>query len=276
MDFDGTPLADLCFESIGWATGREHVEQRAVRKSTPEFEPAVEWATEACSDPRRLVGRTSSAVYVIGFSPSCGRLLRVVLQPLGHANDGDWLGLTAHAARRTGARAQAVRGGAMTRRTRAQVKAAIEAAQSELQALDELDAADVPAPVRALRQPKDPAQVYSVRVPVAQLEQLRTLAEARGETPSGLMRRWVVERLVLETTGSGSAGSVTFEAIQSAIDRAVTQALVKRGLLELAPGSVSPDVEDPRYLDPSGPVRLGATRRLATGPGLAPVDAVAR
>lgn len=105
----------------------------------------------------------------------------------------------------------------MTTRTRAQVKAAMETAQSELQALDELDAAGVPAPVRARRQAKDPAQVYSIRVPVAQLEQLRRLAEARDETPSGLMRRWVVERLTLETTGSGSAGSVTLEAIQSAI-----------------------------------------------------------
>jgi hypothetical protein len=97
-EFDGVPLADLIFESIDWNERREHVETRAERKGTDEFEPKVEWATEACQDGRRLVGRTTSAVYVIGFSQSCGRLLRVVLQPCGHASEGDWIGLTAHAA----------------------------------------------------------------------------------------------------------------------------------------------------------------------------------
>lgn len=96
--FDGVLLADLVFESVDWTAQREHVENRAVRKGTDEFEPKVEWATEACQDRRRLVGRTSSAVWVVGFSWSCGRVLRVVLQPSGHATAGDWIGLTAHAA----------------------------------------------------------------------------------------------------------------------------------------------------------------------------------
>lgn len=96
--FDGVPLADLVFIAIDWEAQREHVEARGARKGTDEFEPKVEWATEACQDPSRLVGRTASAVYVIGYSPSCGRVLRVVLQPSGHASDGDWIGLTAHVA----------------------------------------------------------------------------------------------------------------------------------------------------------------------------------
>jgi hypothetical protein len=97
-EFDGVPLADLVFTTIDWTLRQEHVEQRAERKGTDEFEPLVEWASEACQDPRRKVGRTTTAVYVIGFSPSCGRLLRVLVQPAGHASEEEWIGLTAHAA----------------------------------------------------------------------------------------------------------------------------------------------------------------------------------
>lgn len=97
-DFDGVPLEDLVFETVGWTDSREHVEQRDVRKGSTEFAPRVEWATEACADPNRLVTRTASAVIVIGYSPSCDRILRVVVQPVGHAAHGLWIGLTAHVA----------------------------------------------------------------------------------------------------------------------------------------------------------------------------------
>lgn len=97
-DFDGVALSDLEFAAIDWTLTREHVEERATRKDTDEFEPKVEWATEATADPQALVGRTTTAVYVIGYSPSCDRVLRVVLQPIGHASEGTWLGLTAHQA----------------------------------------------------------------------------------------------------------------------------------------------------------------------------------
>lgn len=43
--------------------------------------------------------------------------------------------------------------------------------------------------------PKEPSQVYSVRIPVERLEQLRQAAERRRVTPSALLREWVVERL---------------------------------------------------------------------------------
>jgi hypothetical protein len=55
---------------------------------------------------------------------------------------------------------------------------------------------DLPADyVRARAAPKEPTQVYSLRVPVKLLEQLRLLAEAEGVEPSVLMRRWVIERI---------------------------------------------------------------------------------
>lgn len=42
---------------------------------------------------------------------------------------------------------------------------------------------------------KDAAQVYSVRIPVHRLQQLRRAAEEAGTTPSNLIRMWIVERL---------------------------------------------------------------------------------
>jgi hypothetical protein len=49
--------------------------------------------------------------------------------------------------------------------------------------------------------PRDPAQVYSLRIPVAQLEELRQLAAGKGVTPSALMREWVLERMAAEKAG---------------------------------------------------------------------------
>jgi hypothetical protein len=56
--------------------------------------------------------------------------------------------------------------------------------------------------------PRDPAQVYSLRVPVAQLEQLRELAAERRVSPSALMRQWVLERLAAEASGMPDAMQV--------------------------------------------------------------------
>lgn len=98
QEFDGVPLGDLALTAIDWDARKEHVEQRAARKGTQEFEPKVEWATEAAADPNRLVGRTTTAVYVIGYSPAADRVLLVMVQPTGHASEGEWIGLTARAA----------------------------------------------------------------------------------------------------------------------------------------------------------------------------------
>lgn len=53
---------------------------------------------------------------------------------------------------------------------------------------------------RARHEAKDPSQVYSVRVPVDRIDQLRELALERGVPPTALMRQWVVERLDAEAT----------------------------------------------------------------------------
>jgi len=45
------------------------------------------------------------------------------------------------------------------------------------------------------RPPREPSQVYSVRLPATVVEELRVLASARGEAPTRLIREWVLERL---------------------------------------------------------------------------------
>jgi hypothetical protein len=53
--------------------------------------------------------------------------------------------------------------------------------------------------VRRARPAREPAQVYSVRMPVDRIEQLRLVAERAGVSPTALMREWVLERLDNET-----------------------------------------------------------------------------
>lgn len=53
--------------------------------------------------------------------------------------------------------------------------------------------------LRRARPPREPAQVYSVRMPVDRIDQLRQIAERAGVTPTALMREWVLERLDNET-----------------------------------------------------------------------------
>lgn len=52
---------------------------------------------------------------------------------------------------------------------------------------------------RARAQAGDASQVYSVRIPVDRLEELRRLAAERGLRPTALLRQFVLERLAQET-----------------------------------------------------------------------------
>jgi hypothetical protein len=53
--------------------------------------------------------------------------------------------------------------------------------------------------VRRARSPREPSQVYSIRMPVDRIDQLRQVAERAGVSPTTLMREWVLERLDNET-----------------------------------------------------------------------------
>lgn len=46
--------------------------------------------------------------------------------------------------------------------------------------------------------PKDPSQVYSIRIPVSRLAELQLLAGRRAQQPTALMREFVLDRLDAE------------------------------------------------------------------------------
>jgi hypothetical protein len=65
------------------------------------------------------------------------------------------------------------------------------------------------------RSAKDPSQVYSVRIPVGRLDQLRRRAAQEGVAPSALMRQWVIERLDADEGVNRSVSSL--EALLAAV-----------------------------------------------------------
>jgi len=72
----------------------------------------------------------------------------------------------------------------------------------------ELHRDDPPGPMFRSKHPSiDPSHVYSVRIPVAKLEQLRLLAIEAGISQSELIRQWTLERLDATTQGHHTAGN---------------------------------------------------------------------
>jgi len=69
--------------------------------------------------------------------------------------------------------------------------------------------------------------VYSLRIPVDRLEQLRRLAAEKHMTPSALMRAWVLERLDAEDA-SQPAGP-----LESAVGSGKTESALKHALREI-------------------------------------------
>jgi hypothetical protein len=67
--------------------------------------------------------------------------------------------------------------------------------------------------VRSRRPPKAPSMVYSVRIPVSRVEELRRVAAAAGMEPSAMVRHWVLERLDSELSEEGRTGEQVKEAL---------------------------------------------------------------
>jgi hypothetical protein len=57
------------------------------------------------------------------------------------------------------------------------------------------DDEDVEANTVRIEPPRSPSQVYSIRIPVERIDQLRLMAANRDTTPTALIRNWVIERL---------------------------------------------------------------------------------
>lgn len=115
-----------------------------------------------------------------------------------------------------------------------------EAEQAEQHRDDELGPG-----YRRARPPREPAQVYSLRVPVERLEQLRSLAAARHMTPSALMRAWVLERLDAETTSEIPPGDPSQHGADSGAFPAITLRLIIREELERVSTGSALHAEEP-------------------------------
>jgi hypothetical protein len=68
--------------------------------------------------------------------------------------------------------------------------------------------------VRSRRPPKAPSMVYSVRIPVSRVEELRRVATEAGMEPSAMVRQWVLDRLDSELSEEGRA----VEGVKSALE----------------------------------------------------------
>ena len=80
--------------------------------------------------------------------------------------------------------------------------------------------------VRSRRRPKDPAQVYSLRVPVDRLELVRQIAEREKTTQAALLRKWVLERLDQELARQSGTAAPDNERLLALVDElraAITQ-----------------------------------------------------
>ena len=75
-------------------------------------------------------------------------------------------------------------------------------------AIAAIETDDDDEPAVTIDPPRRPSQVYSIRIPVERVEQLRTLAASQGTAPTQLIRQWVIERL--DETPLGSAPSRVF------------------------------------------------------------------
>jgi len=75
----------------------------------------------------------------------------------------------------------------------------------EAEASEAMPSIDPSEYVRSTHTAKDPAQVFSLRMPVDRLEEIRRLAERSHVSPSALMRRWVLERLDRQAEQSSTA-----------------------------------------------------------------------
>jgi len=108
VDYDGIPYEDLTVESVSWSKAvGDHMASRSERYGRAQFDVAQPaWATEAATDPDRLVGDGRSldgaTIRVIGWSASSpgrgllpGRVLKVWLEGDGPASAGRWFGRSA-------------------------------------------------------------------------------------------------------------------------------------------------------------------------------------
>jgi hypothetical protein len=80
--------------------------------------------------------------------------------------------------------------------------------------------------------PRDPSQVYSVRIPAGRLEQLRQRALKEGTAPSALIRQWVIERL--DANDDVNPQSPDLDALAAAVSALLRSRMVGEALWMVA------------------------------------------
>ena len=100
--YDGLPVVDLPFVEVE-VPDPAHLRRSLRYPNSVDIDPVA--AVEAALDPRGLVARdpksrTGEAIRVIGYSPTAGRVLVVVLLPHEHPPQGRWHVVTAWPAAR--------------------------------------------------------------------------------------------------------------------------------------------------------------------------------
>ncbi|MCA1676676.1 MAG: hypothetical protein LC799_32395, partial [Actinobacteria bacterium] len=156
-----------------------------------DIEP--EHAVKAVFDPRRLVARdpksrTGEAIRVVGYSVGMDRVLVVLLVPDGDPPSGLWHVATAWP---VNSRTRRVYGGKGARMADKELLDRIAAAVEDAEATSD----DEMEWTRHREPAKSPAAVYSVRIPVDRIEELRQLAADRDVQPTALIRAWVLAQL---------------------------------------------------------------------------------
>jgi hypothetical protein len=125
---------------------------------------------------------------------------------------------------------------------------AAEAEEAERHAEDE----DLGPSYRRRHPPREPAQVYSLRIPVERLDELRQLAAGKGVSPSALMRQWVLERLAAEEAGVPDTVQVwerlrdVLGSLEGAQQRLEQLARTQQQIESAAPWTVTPVSLDPQ------------------------------
>lgn len=138
--------------------------------------------------------------------------------------------------------------------------------------------------------PKEPSMVYSVRIPVGRVEELRLVAAAAGLEPSAMVRQWVLERLDAKRPGRQAAVSDLaghLDQLLSAMSEGLRRPLAllvtpdvdafRSAVVELRPARKAPAVAAPKGgAKQAEPVRAAkAAAKGATAERAAPRKATA-
>ncbi|MGH7882433.1 MAG: hypothetical protein ACREN8_05945 [Candidatus Dormibacteraceae bacterium] len=105
----------MTIDTVDWTYGAEHIQQRSQRKGHREYDLEPQWATEATLDRKRLVrdsgSKSGQTIAIIGYSPSIGKILTVILIPKDHPARDAWWGVSAWLANKKDQRAYTEDGG---------------------------------------------------------------------------------------------------------------------------------------------------------------------